>query len=377
MPPRPLLASRALGRIGQPPVGRVTWRQSGSGHLWWQGRGWRSAAVAAAAIALAVALGVTLLAGSPGSGRALTAPGASAQKVPVFPAFSLAPARGALFGAVVQTTGYSGPDAQRKAVAAFERAIGRRLAIDSLYVPWTGPMPSTTARWDLARGTIPMITWAMARASRIAAGADDRTIRAEALQLKALRAPVLLRWFAEMNLARNVAYAVSPATFVAAWRRIHAIFARAGATNVRWIWCPNDSGFSQGTAQAYYPGSAYVNWICADGFNWAPEIAGASWASFWQIFSSFYRWGRSTGKPMLIGEFGTLEGTPGAKAAWFAQADRTLRRQFPAIRAVVYFESDHLDFGRYFDWSVTSSRSALTAFRAFAHDPYFSARPPT
>ena len=80
---------------------------------------------------------------------------------------------------------------------------------------------------------------------------------------------------------------------------------------------------------------------------------------------------------MLIGEFGTVEGAPGAKAGWFAQAGLAIRTLFPAIRAVVYFESDHRNFGRFFDWRVTTSRSALAAFRAFAHDPYFSARPPT
>ena len=306
----------------------------------------------------------------------MTAAGAGDQKAPVYPASSLAPARGALFGASVQASGYSGADAAQAAVVAFERAIGRTLAINNLYVPWNGPMPSAIARWDLARGTLPMISWAGAGAGRIAAGADDSTIRAAALQLKALRAPVLLRWFAEMDLRQSRAYAGSPVTFVAAWQRIHLIFRRAGATNVRWVWCPNISGFARETAQAYYPGNAYVDWICADGYNWAPELPGASWTSFREIFAPFYQWGRAVGKPMLIGEFGTVEGAPGAKAAWYTQADRALRAQFPAIRAVVYFESDHQNFGRYFNWKVTTSQSALTAFRAFAHDPYFSASPP-
>lgn len=357
-------------------MGHVTRRQHGAGRQWWRGSGWRAAAVTAAAITAAAAVAVAVLVGTPRGGLPLSAPGGGGQKVPVFPAASLAPARGALFGASVQATGSSG-DAEQAAVVAFERVIGRTLAINSLYAPWTGPMPSAIARWDLARGTLPMITWGSAPAGRIAAGAYDSTIRAQALRLKKLRAPVLLRWFAEMNLGMNRAYAVSPATFVTAWRRIHVIFSRSGAANVRWVWCPNDSGFAQGTAQAYYPGNAYVDWICADGFNWAPGLPGASWTSFSQIFWPFYRWGGSLGKPMLIGEFGTLEGTPGAKAAWFSQADRALRTQFPAVRAVVYFESNHQNFGRFFNWRVTTSQSALAAFRAFAHDPYFSARPPT
>ncbi len=312
-----------------------------------------------------------------GSGRASPAPDARPQKIAVFPASSLAPAHGALFGASVQATGYSGPDAAQSAVAAFEHTVGRNLAINSLYAPWAGPMPWVTARWDLARGTIPMITWAGTSTRQIAAGADDATIRAQARQFKALRGPVLLRWLAEMNLGQNRADVGSPGAFMIAWRRMHRIFQRTGATNVRWVWCPNGIGFARHTSQAYYPGNAYVDWICADGYNWAPALPGASWSSFQQIFTPFYDWGLSTGKPMLIGEFGTVEGAPGAKAAWFAQADRTIRTQFPAIRALVYFESDHQNFGRYFNWSVTSSRSALAAFRAFAHDPYFSASPPT
>ena len=297
--------------------------------------------------------------------------------VAVFPAFSLAPPHGALFGAWVQPTAYSRPDAEQKAVAAFEKAIGRPLAIDSLYTPWTGPMPTDIARWDLDRGTVPLISWGAARTDRVAAGAYDSTIREEALQLKALRAPVFLRWFAEMDLRGNRPEAVSPTTFVAAWRRIHRIFQSVGATNVRWVWCPDSSGFSQGTAQAYYPGNVYVDWIAADGYNWASQLPDTSWSSFADIFAAFYNWGLSVGKPMLIGEFGTVEGAPGAKAAWFTEADRTLRTQFSAIRAVVYFESNHENFGRYFNWKATTSASAFAAFRRFAHDPYFSRMPST
>ena len=96
------------------------------------------------------------------------------------------------------------------------------------------------------------------------------------------------------------------------------------------------------------------------------------WKSFAQIFEPFYRWGLPVGKPMLIGEYGTVEAAPGAKAAWFRQADREIKTQFPALRAVVYFNSGHMN---YLNWRVTSSKSALAAFRAFAKDPYFEARP--
>jgi beta-mannanase len=225
-------------------------------------------------------------------------------------------------------------------------------------------------RWDQGQGIIPMISWAGASTRLVSAGVYDGMIRADALQLRALRKPVMLRWFAEMDGIAKHSLAGSPGSFIAAWRHVHDIFSRAGASNVTWVWCPNAFHFADGVSQAYYPGSRYVGWICADGYNWAPARPRASWASVDRIFAAFYHWGRSTGKPMMIGEYGVLERGPGQKAAWFRQADQELRTQLTAIKAVVYFNS--VDSGM--NWRVTSSPASLAAFRAFARDPYFGSR---
>jgi membrane-associated phospholipid phosphatase len=286
----------------------------------------------------------------------------------------LVPTEGALFGAWVQPVRGSGVSGEESAVTSLESQLGRKLAIDQLYVQWGAPMPLVVARWDLEQRIIPMISWAGAPTDLIADGRYDTQIRSRALQLRNLNGPVLLRWFAEMDGSQNRANAVSPSSFIAAWRHIHDIFASVGATNVVWVWCPNADGFATGAAQKFYPGSAYVDWIGADGYNWAPAIPSAAWTSFGDIFSAFYRWGSSKGKPLLVGEYGVLEGAPGEKAAWFTQADSVLRTQFHSIRAVVYFDSD--DNGE-FNWRVTTSPSAFAAFREFATDPYFSAEPPS
>jgi len=335
-------------------------------------------AVLAGVLALsALIAGCARPAARPGSAGSAAA--ALPKTVPHFPVRSLAPARGALFGAWVQPVTLSVANPEESAVASFERTIGRKLAINHLFTAWAAPMPvdDAVARWDLRRGTIPMISWAAARTDLIAAGRYDSLIRARARELKSLHGPVMLRWFAEMNLRTSRRYAVSPASFIAAWRHMHAIFAAAGATNVRWVWCPSIGAFVKGSAQAYYPGNSYVDWVGTDGYNWAPKVASLRWKSFAQIFEPFYRWGLPTGKPMLIGEYGTVEGAPGAKAAWFRQADREIKTEFPALRAVVYFNSNHMNFGMRFNWRVTSSESALAAFRAFANDPYFGTKPET
>jgi glycosyl hydrolase family 26 len=275
-----------------------------------------------------------------------------------------------LLGAYVQPTNGFTAEQVESSVTRLERALGRKLAIDQEYTHWTHPFPLRYERWDLRGGRTPMLSWAGTNTAKIAGGAYDGMIRTRARQLKSLGGTVLLRWFAEMDGVANKANAVSPASYIRAWRHIHGIFAKAGAKNVRFVWCPNAFNFPTGRSQQFYPGSAYVDYVCADGYNWAPKRPNSAWRSFGQIFSGFYRWAKRTGKPVMIGEFGVMEGKPGAKAAWIRQAEQQVRSQFPAIRAVVYFDSNHDSY----DWRVTSSSSALAAFRAFARDDYFRAR---
>ena len=127
-----------------------------------------------------------------------------------------------------------------------------------------------------------------------------------------------------MDGHRNRHIARSPAKFIAAWKRIHRIFDRAGVKNVSWVWCPNAWGFATGEAQKYYPGDEYVDWICANGYNWAPGRDGDQWRSFEWIFQHFYDWAAGRGKPLMIGEFGAQERKPGEKAEWIREAAQTL-----------------------------------------------------
>jgi Glycosyl hydrolase family 26 len=294
--------------------------------------------------------------------------------LPPMTADSLIPARGALLGAWVKPTAGFTDSGQEAGILSFEHAVGRKLAINSLYTTWSDPMPAALASWDLRGGRVPMITWAGASSAVIASGADDAQIRAAALGLKAVGGPVLLRYFPEMDYSFQAKTAGTPAQYIAAWRHLHDIFASVGAANVHWVWCPSAIGFATGSAQRFYPGDSYVDWIGADGYNWAPELKGTTWRSFATIFSAFYQWGEHEAKPLLVGEFGAVEGKPGEKAEWLRQVGQELSAQFPRIKAIIYFNSIHENFGLQFDWKVTSSPSALAGFRALAMDPYLAAR---
>ena len=287
----------------------------------------------------------------------------------------LIPRSGALFGAFVGMTGVPTPEASERAVAAFESTIGRKLDVDHHFYPWAVPFPTAVERWDLANDRIPMISWHGDDTIAIASGSQDPLIRSRAIAVRNLDAPVFLRWGWEMDGGRNAPWVHSPSAYIAAWRHLRQIFTDEGATNAIWVFCPNAYGFTTGRAQAYFPGAAYVDWVCADGYNWAPDRKNAPWEPFDRIFARFSTWATKVAKPAMIGETGALERQPGEKAAWLQAAYTSVRRSMPAVHAVVYFNIDKLESdGASYDWRVTSSESALQAFIAVSRDPYFTTR---
>jgi Glycosyl hydrolase family 26 len=257
--------------------------------------------------------------------------------------------------------GGGAPVLKQNRVLDLERLIGHKEDVDHIYEAWTSIFPDWRQAWDNLNGRVPFVSWAPASTAAVNSGRYDGLIRQRAADVKAAGFPMLLEWFWEMDGARNRHIAGSPASFIAAWRRIHGIFDRAGVTNVSWVWCPNAWGFNTGVAPKFYPGDAYVDWICADGYNWSPGRRGDQWRSFEWTFQAFYDWGSARGKPLMIGEFGAQERKPGEKAQWLRDAATTLRTKFTAIRAVVYF-----DVKKRYDWRLDSSASTAGAFRSLA-----------
>jgi hypothetical protein len=251
---------------------------------------------------------------------------------------------------------------KQKRVLEMEDLMGRKMDVDHNYTAWTDSFPGWKETWDTQHGRIPLVSWAKASTSAINSGRYDGLIKQRAADVKAAGFPILLEWFWEMDGRRNKHIAGSPAKFIAAWRRIHKIFDRAGVTNVSWVWCPNAWGFHTGEAQKYYPGDEYVDWICANGYNWAPGRRGDEWRSFEWVFQEFYDWAAGRGKPLMISEFGVQERKPGEKAEWLRDAAHTLKTKFTEIKAVVYF-----NVKKRHDWRISTS-SARSAFRYLAKE---------
>jgi endoglucanase len=287
---------------------------------------------------------------------------------PVAPAPTGPP--GALFGAYVQGES-STTEVQMAAVETRERDLGRRLAIDHHFYPWDKEFPTAREQADLQAGRIPLISWNGTLNLGIDLGLQDDLIKTRAAAVKALPGKVMIRWMWEMDGRRKADDTRHPALYVAAWRHIHDVFAAEGATNVQWVWCPNATAFADGrNGPAYYPGDEYVDWICSDGYNWAPGRANDQWRSFASIYQPFYDWGMAHRKPLMVGEYGAQERNPGDKAQWLAEARQALKTEFPGIKAVLYFDAN-----KDYDWRVTSSPETLAAFRDMANDPWFTPDP--
>ena len=247
-----------------------------------------------------------------------------------------------------------------------EELVGRPFDIGHDFHPFEQEFPSVLELDHIDAGRIPMISWNGTSAAAILDGEHDDLIRRRAADVEQLGVPVLLRFWWEMDIEPKQAWAEDPDDFVAAWRYVHRLFDAEGASNVAWVWCPTSLAFTTDIADRWWPGDGWVDWVCADGYNFAPAKENDPWRSFAEIFDAFYEWATKKDKPIMIGEFGVLERDPGEKAAWLRQAADDLRDRFPEIRAVVYFDTRRTVDATVRDWRIDTSPGSVDAFSELA-----------
>ena len=139
----------------------------------------------------------------------------------------------------------------------------------------------------------------------IIAGSYDNLIRTYATAAKTYSCPVILSIFHEMNGEwmewSGVVGNNSPAKVVSAWIRIRNIFTSVGATNVKFAWVVNDESVpntAMNQISNYYPGSAYVDIIGDDSFNFGGQ-------TFAQVTTALPLL-KSYGKPLWLSSIGTV-----------------------------------------------------------------------
>lgn len=224
--------------------------------------------------------------------------GTSANSLPYDVSSLLDPRSGKFMG--VEAPGVSGSLAP---VDRFAHSVAMKPNIIGQYVAWNGLFPAQSVARAWSYGALSYLAWEPFDVSvqSIAEGHSDAYITQFAKAVRALNRPVALSFGHEMN---GYWYPwgtrqTTPAQFVAAWRRIHDAFTRAGATNVIWVWNPNDIyPVPQVQLKPYYPGNAYVDWIGITGYVSAtgPHTYGGLYAPTVEEIRTF------TAKPFIIAE---------------------------------------------------------------------------
>lgn len=233
----------------------------------------------------------------------------------------------------------------------------------------------TAHELDLAAtdGTLPLLTWEPYNwthgieqpeytLSRIISGEFDSYLLRNAETLRDWNQPLLLRFAHEMNGDwypwSEAANGNSPGDYITAWRHIHDLFARAGVTNVSWVWSPNIEYDGSLPLDGLYPGDDYVDVIAIDGYNWGTSAEWHTWQSPAQVFDATLDTVRAIapGKPLIIGETASSE-FGGDKGAWVTELFAWLMAT-PDIEAFVWFHYD-----KETDWRIDSSAASAAAFQ--------------
>jgi hypothetical protein len=290
------------------------------------------------------------------------------------------------------------------AIDTFEQHTGKKISILHYGLPWASPAPCwpgsgggsayypfvpTLMTALRSRGIIPMVdwgSWSMCNGtqfntdqytlSAIANGAHDTFIRQWAEAARDWGHPFFLRMNWEMNGNwfpwSEQAAGNGPGQYVQMWRHVHDIFTSVGAGNVTWVWCPNTVYQGATPLNQLYPGDAYVDWTCFDGYNFPPsDNDTGAWKTFSQVIKATYDQllALSPNKPVMIGETSSTE-AGGSKAEWIRDAlTQQLPVAFPRIKALVWFNWNADNY----DWVIETSGSAQSAFANGIASSYYTA----
>lgn len=241
-------------------------------------------------------------------------------------------------------------------VARFTRATGVRPAVVEYYSVFGDKFDPVRADTVLRAGAEPMVQWLPDRISlrAIGTGRYDRYLRRYADAIRKFGCPIMLSFGHEMNgpwwpwgNGRQ-----SAASYRAAWRRIHQVFAANHASNVTWVWDPNVIGGKQvAPPAAWWPGSRYVDLVAMDGCYWVPR------STFKSVFAKTIALVRRVAphKLLFIAETGAYPGP--------AMAER-VRNMFHGMAAADVVGIVYLDIRGHVDWRLENNPEAAAAFRA-------------
>jgi hypothetical protein len=265
--------------------------------------------------------------------------------------------------------------------ARVEEMIGRKLAVERIFVTGGETFPSDYVLDTARDGRIPLLSFAAPRWMtwrQVANGAWDSEFRASFRKVVAnypLMSRAILIYETEPDVV-NQRHKGTPRAYRAAYRHVHALAKKVGITN---RWATAISGYTWTRESRRHPADWYLPFVTFVGADvYGSEVITCDtkyWSAFRPRATRPYRWIVAKGKKMIIPELGQREDVndPRAKQRWIEGMRVMLKTVFPRIAIIAW---SHSDFGGPCSyprtWWIDTSPRALSAFRAMALDPYFN-----
>ena len=276
-----------------------------------------------------------------------------------------------------------------KAVTELEDSMHTKFPLIHIYTAWgtkaEEQFPQQQVDAVIALGSVPVITWepwlsdfdaekypALRKMEErdkggladIAKGLYDPYIKQWATAAKESGTPIYLRVGHEMNDPYRYPWGPqnnSAKDFISAWRHIHNVFKAVGATNVIWVWSPHPA---YGFFDAFYPGSAYVDYVGIGTLNYGTVASWSKWWSFQEIFGNHYKEMTGFKKPIMITEFGCLA-VGGSRRQWFGDALASLPKDYPLVKSVIFFHfsEDKTTTQQAINWYIKNDAPTIKSIR--------------
>ena len=213
----------------------------------------------------------------------------------------------------------------------------------AIYDQYTTPDGSVQPILNNAKtraGMAAMVSWNLPMTSnQVTNGSQDSYLWAQAQAVKNYGGPVFIRLDWEMNADFYPDWnlpGVTPAMYIAAWQHVYGIFQKEGATNAAFVWCPNLWNGPGGlSADAWYPGDAYVDWLGIDAYPQSAVqsfiLTGPGGLDDTVAFATQHK------KPLMVAEWAPALPQPDTAAAMNLILDFAADHP-KTVKALVYFD---------------------------------------
>ncbi len=298
------------------------------------------------------------------------------------------------------------------AIERFDAMVGKQQAIVAFSNDWGNQaFPEAQLRIISNYGALPLVYWSPwdrpvganppAGSGRfdldaILSGKWDSYIDGWALQAKGFGKPLFVAWGLEMNgfwfpwsgyfygagkpLQGCAHCFAGPEKFKSAYRYVVDRVRAQGASNILWVWHANNTSDPDQPWNAmaqYYPGPQYADWLALSAYG--TQYATEGWVSVDDALGAPYKTlcKVDANKPLMLAEWGVGKFPKvGSNAKWIAEFFERVSRDFPRIRAAVFWHERWQNADQSIsNLRVNSSAEALEAYRRGVSNPFWLSRP--